>query len=157
MALFTPVRAAVWTALTGDTEISATFGGRIVKYDSDDETRNRTSPIPDVADMPQLGIWPAGLSASLWETHRSHLVGYNLGFEMYTKDWVLPTAEDLWEKIVRRIWDQKAAIKTAGGKVVIQGPVEFIRATAGRDGTGPKALLTKFSFTFRIGFLPFTT
>lgn len=77
-------------------------------------------PIPSVADMPCLLIYPTQMPDN-WKTHRMERLDYFIALEMWTPGWRYLQPEDLWPKVRRAIW------QSPGGSNV----VPYVKAETG--------------------------
>lgn len=159
-SLQTAVRNAVWLAIDTCPATANPIIKTRIRYDSLDRTPNRGDSIPVPADCPALEIFP-GSALPKWYVHRNQLWPYAVDFRLITADWLLDTPEDLVEKIIRAVWNEKGAgtrpfIREAGAKIPQNGngPVGYLRVRAGQEGTGPKMIVTRFSMVLNFGFNP---
>lgn len=103
MALLTECRQAVWTAIEAWPALSVVK--RRYKY----EDRPGLTPggnqnlTPTMGDLPALRIYPAG-SVSPWVLNQSQEVRYSLEFTLWTREWQVLQAEEIWEETLKALY-----------------------------------------------------
>lgn len=130
MPILTSARQAVWEAIDNWDELKDSIRR---KYRFEDNSAVQKDLNPTIGDLPALAIYPSPTPLE-WVTNQQHRVGYTLGFQLWTKHWNLLEGEDLWEKIVRGIYQSRPSanerpyVDANIRKVMQWGPVSARRA-----------------------------
>ena len=95
------------------------------KYRFDDKKLTNRDPIPTRGDLPALSIYPAP-SVPKWKTNQRMVIPYVLQCILWTREWDMTTAEELWQRINEAFFQSKpdglqvTYIQRAIGNVPVQ-------------------------------------
>lgn len=143
MAILTNCRRAVWTAIEGWSGLSGEFKR---KYKYEDKPGGAGTE-PTIGDMPALQIYPAAPTSD-WVLNQSQRIDYPLQFTLWTPDWDVTKAEQLWEEIIKALYQNLDPASGTVRRVVNFSPLQGVQMQLGDGQGGPTA--TRWDFVVTI-------
>lgn len=157
--LLTDARGAVWDCI--DNWAPLQDGGESFirkKYKFDAELSMLADASPSPADLNAVAIFP---SQTIPEPHTASFKRYPYGLDVFfwTRDWVIPHAEKMWENLVDAFYQSKAAgqprtyIHTVTCRRPKLGPITMERVKLSEDAV--RAIKCRMQLILWLTFNPY--
>lgn len=160
--VLTNARNLLWNAIDNWEPLQA--GGQQdvlhkFKFNEGGEMTPEGSQPTSLSELPAIAIFPSNLEVTP-EYQRGQRLPYTLEIHMWTRDWVLPRMELLWENVINAAYQsaddgRPPYIKDGlGHHPRVASPLSFTRAhfKGSENSLGPRMLQGKFSMTLFIAF-----
>lgn len=148
MPILTETRQAVWQAIETWPALADRFKRKYRFEDAPGLLAGQ--PTPAAGDLPAIAIYPE-TAETKWVLSQSQDIRYPLRVDLWTREWDVRLGEEIWEEIIRAMYQNLPISSGSARRVVGFSPLSAKNVSLGAK-TGPSATRWSFHIEINAGF-----